>query len=185
VKVAAATHDSVALIKHFAERKNLTIPVLSNREGLISMEFGIENQNIPKDDIDYGRPFPGSCIIDGNGVVAAKFFEDDRRERYTATTTLVKHFKAPAGQAVSTTATKHLTITTSASEAVVRAGNHVTLMLRVELGEKMRVYAPGVEDGYIPIRWNEENTPGWATMGAVYPESRKVHLEAINETVGV
>ena len=49
----------------------------------------------------------------------------------------------------------------------------------------MHVYAPGVEGGYIPIRWSVEATDGWAAADAQYPASKKMHLEAINETVPV
>ncbi len=36
---------------------------------------GIENHNVPTDDSDYGMPFPGTYIIDADGIVQAKYFE--------------------------------------------------------------------------------------------------------------
>ncbi len=185
LKVAAAAHDSVAVLKHFADRKGLSYPLLSNREGRLSASFGIVNHHVPQDDANYGMPFPGTYIVDENGVVEAKFFEEDHGERHTAATMLTKHFREPSGRAVSTVETKHLKLTTSASEETVRPGNLVTLAIEVELGEKMHVYAPGVEGGYIPIRWTVENTAGWAAAEALYPESKMMHLPAINETVPV
>lgn len=185
IKVAAVTHDTVEIVKYFVDRKGLTYPVLANKAGMVSVAFGIENHNVPKDDSHYGMPFPGTYIIDADGVVQAKYFEQDHVERYTAATLLVKHFKDEAGQVVSTTTTKHLKLTTSASEAELRPGNLVTLSLRVDLGEKMHVYAPGVEGGYIPIRWSMTDTAGWASMEAVFPPSKSMHLEAIGETVPV
>jgi AhpC/TSA family protein/cytochrome c biogenesis DsbD-like protein len=185
INVVAVTHDSVEIVKHFADRKGLTYPVLVNKVGMVSLAFGIENHNVPEDDADYGMPFPGAYIVDADGVVQAKYFEQDHVERYTAATLLVKHFQDEAGHAVSTTTTKHLKLTTSASEAELRPGNLVTLAVRVELGEKMHVYAPGVEGGYIPIRWSMTDTDGWASLETVYPPSKSMHLGAIGETVPV
>jgi hypothetical protein len=183
--VAALTYDSLAILRHFGDRKGITYPLLSDPDSEVIKAFGILNPNYPPDHSGHGLPFPGMYIVDENGIVQAKFFEEDHRERYTTSHVLVRHFLDPAGHAVTTVETDHLKLTASASDAVVRAGNRVTLVLDVELPPKMHLYAPGVEGGYIPIDWEIPDAKTWLAFEAEYPESRTMHLAAIDETVPV
>lgn len=185
LRVAALMYDPVETIRAFAQRKGITYPLLSDPESEVIRAFGILNTNIPEGSKAYGIPFPGTYIIDENGVVRAKFFEEDHRERYTASSILVRYFRDDAGRAVKTTETKHLKLTASASDAVVHPGSRVTLVLKVELKPKMHVYAPGVAGGYIPIAWKMPRSGAWVALAAEYPESRTLHLEAIDETLPV
>jgi len=185
LRVAALMYDPVETIRAFAERKGITYPLLSDPESEVIRAFGILNTNIPRKSKAYGIPFPGTYIIDENGVVRAKFFEEDHRERYTASSILVRYFRDDAGRAVKTVETKHLKLTASASDAVVHPGSRITLVLKVELKPKMHVYAPGVAGGYIPVAWEIPQTGAWVALAAGYPESRTLHLEAIDETLPV
>lgn len=183
--VAAIMYDSAAVLRHFAERKGIDFPMLSDPDSKIIRAFGILNDNIASDHTSYGIPFPGTYIVDENAVVQAKFFEDDHRERYTASNILALHFNDDTGQVRSSVDTKHLKLTYSASDAVVRAGSRLVLALEVELKPRMHVYAPEVEGGYIPIDWEMPESKGWLAFPASYPAARKLHLPAIDETVPV
>ena len=185
LNVASLTYDSAEVLRSFAERKGLDYPMLSDPESEVIRAFDILNDNIPSDHAFHGVPFPGTYIVDANGIVKAKFFEDDHRERYTASNILVRHFSDGTGQANTSVETKHLELTYSASDSAVRSGNRLALVVDVELKPKMHVYAPGVEGGYIPIDWRMPESKGWLALDAKYPDSKMLHLEAINETVPV
>ncbi|MGA2186636.1 MAG: protein-disulfide reductase DsbD domain-containing protein [Bryobacteraceae bacterium] len=75
-------------------------------------------------------------------------------------------------------------ITTSASTAVVHAGERITLAVEVDLRPGVHVYAPGVE-GYIPISWTLEESAAYKAREVEMPVARKLYLEAIDETVPV
>jgi hypothetical protein len=184
LNIAALTYDSIAILRHFGDRKGITYPLLSDPDSEVITAFGILNHNYGPDDDGYGLPFPGMFIIDENGIVKVKFFEEDHRERYTASHVLVRHLQDPAGNAATSVETKHLRLIASASDGVVRPGNRLTLILDVGLPPKMHLYAPGVE-GYIPIEWQIPESEIWWAFDAEYPESRTLHLQAINETVPV
>lgn len=106
----------------------------------------------------YGIPHPGTYIVDPKGVVKAKYFEDDYRERDTASDIPIRQFGFQPGLAHTTIETKDLKLSLSASAAVVHSGQHIALTLDVELRSKMHVYAPGVQ-GYIPIDWSMTRQP--------------------------
>ena len=184
LNIAALTYDSVGILSHFGDRKGITYPLLSDPNSDVIKTFGILNTNYGPDDRGYGLPFPGMFIIDENGIVEAKFFELDHRERYTASHVLVRHFQDAAGNAATEMANDHLKLRASASDSVVRAGNRLTLILDVELPPKMHLYAPGVE-GYIPIEWQIPESEIWWAFAPEYPDSRTLHLPAIDETVPV
>ena len=184
LNIAALTYDSVAILRHFGDRKEITYPLLSDPDSEVIRAFGILNTNYALDDESYGLPFPGMFIIDENGIVEAKFFEIDHRERYTASQVLVRHFEDPTGNAATEVKNNHLKLTASASDAVVRPGNRLTLILDIELPPKMHLYAPGVE-GYIPIEWQIPESEIWWAFDPEYSESRTLHLPVIDETVPV
>jgi DsbC/DsbD-like thiol-disulfide interchange protein len=132
----------------------------------------------------YGIPYPGTYIIDPEGKVVSKYFEDDFRERTSASDILVREFGKSPGAASSVLEAKHLRLTTSASTAVARPGNRIALILQIDLKSGMHVYAPGVQ-GYIPIDWKLEEGAAVKPYAFTYPASQMLHLRAIGETVPV
>ncbi len=183
--MAAISYDSVPLLKEFAKRKSITYPLLSDSESRIIRAFGILNDNFPPDHPWHGVPFPGTYVVNEQGIVLEKYFEEDHRERYTASTILAKHSGQGPNSEWTEVQTQHLKLRFSSSDTVVRSGNRVALALEVELGPRMHVYAPGVRGGYIPIEWKVAASPGWLVHSAAYPASRTLHLPAIGETVPV
>jgi len=174
----------VALLRHFAERKGLNYPMLSDPESKMIRVFGILNDNFPRDNPFFGVPFPGTYIIDEHGIVKAKYFEDDHRERYTAASILLHEF-GEGGVAKTTVETPHLKLSYSATDASLSPGGRTSLILDLELKPGLHVYAPGVEGGYIPIDWKMAESKAWLAQPVIYPSSRKLRLAAINETVPV
>lgn len=183
IQVAAITFDSPAVLKHFATRRGITYPLLSDEGSRVIRAFGILNENIAADNPVYGIPFPVTYLLDAKGRVKSKYFEEDYRERFSAANILVREFKQDGvgGQEIEA---KHLKLRTSASNAGLYVGSRVTLILDITLPPKVHVYAPGVV-GYRPIEWTIAESPSWISTGAVFPPSKMLRLEAIGETVPV
>ncbi len=184
VNVAALSHDNIETLKHFAARANISYPLLSDPDSAVIRAFGILNETIPKTHQFFGVPVPGEYLIGSDRVVKAKYFEDNYRDRFTAGRVLVRTLGSETGAARQAKETPHLRTVSWASDADVRGGNRFSLVLDIELNPKMHVYAPQVE-GYIPIDWQIEDAAGITRFEVEYPESRKLHLPAIGETVPV
>src|SRR5271168_2406417 len=88
--LAAVSYDSVAVLKNFADRQHITFPLLSDPDSKIIRAFDILNETVPKDTPTYGIPYPGTYILDTQGRVAGKYFEDDFRERTSASDILFR-----------------------------------------------------------------------------------------------
>lgn len=181
--VVAISYDSVAVLKNFAERRGIRYPLLSDPDSKVIRAFGILNESVPSGPFS-GIPHPGTYIVDARGVVQAKYFEDDYRQRYTAASILTRQFGATAAEARSSVATKHLKLALGASNADVRSGERITLTIDVDLPSRMHVYAPSVA-GYISIDWQLPDSDAGTAHAAVYPRSKMMRLEAIKETVPV
>jgi Disulphide bond corrector protein DsbC len=158
--------------------------MLSDPESIMIRAFDIVNDNFPKDNPWYGIPFPGMYIIDEHGVVTAKYFEGDHRERFTAASILVHQFGQDGAVKTSVNA-PHIQLTYSASDAALSPGGTATLILDIDLKPGMHVYAPGIEGGYIPIDWKMPESKAWIAEPVSYPQSKKLNLPAIHETVPV
>jgi len=183
-RLAALTYDSPEVLRHFADRVGITYPLLSDPESKVIRAFGILNETVPASHPFYGIPNPGQYLINAEGKVEAKFFEQKYSDRFTPGSVLVRTLGGDGLAPRSESRTKYLTLTTSASDATVRGGNRISLVLEIDLKPKMHVYAPGVE-GYIPIAWAQPSMKGIETYPAAYPESELLLLAAIEEIVPV
>jgi hypothetical protein len=183
--LAAISYDTVAILKNFADRRGITFPLLSDPESKIIRSFDILNESTPKNTPFAGIPYPGTYLLDRKGVVVSKYFVDDFKERDTAGEVLVKQFGIKTEEAHSTAETKYFQIATSASNELVHQGQHISLVLDLDLKPKMHVYAPGVQGGYIPIDWKIADSPGFKAGAADYPKPRVLRLDVIKETVPV
>jgi hypothetical protein len=182
--VAAVSYDSVAVLKNFADRQHITYPLLSDSGSQIIRAFGILNETVKPDTAFYGIPHPGTFIVNVQGKVASRYFEDDFRERVSASDILVHESGKQADAARRVSETKHLGIASTASTQVAHPGHRIVLSLDVTLKPAMHLHAPGVQ-GYIPIDWKLEDSPAAKPHAFEYPASKMMHLKAIGETVPV
>jgi hypothetical protein len=174
----------VEVLKSFADRKQITFPMLSDPGSKIIRSYGILNETVDKNTPFFGVPYPGTYVLDSKGVIVAKYFEDDYKERKTASSILVSQFGLPAPGAHITKETKQLEVSVSASTGSIATGEHVALVLDIALKPKMHVYAPGVEH-YIPISWEIAASDAAKAEAVNWPPSKTLHLDAIDETVPV
>ena len=125
LKSAAISYDTVEILKNFAGRRGIHYPLLSDPESKIIRAFGLLNTSLKSDSPIYGVPRPGLLLVDENGVVKEKFFEDDYRERYTVAGILASKFGFRTTAATSHAETPHLMIDSSSSDSVVRGGREL------------------------------------------------------------
>ena len=176
--LAAISYDSVAVLKHFSERKSISLPLLSDESSSVIRAFGLLNEQVPKGSEFRGIPHPVTYVLDEQGVIRSRVFEEDYRRRFTLGNVLGRQTNA------SPVAAKRLKLSRSASDTVVRGGQRVKLRVDIELPRNSHVYAPGVQ-GYIPIEWKLSETASAEVLPLKYPPSKSMHLKAINETVPV
>ena len=118
--LAAISYDSPAILKDFADRRKITFPLLSDPDSKIIRAFGILNESVKPGTAQYGIPYPGTYIVDPQGKVVSKYFEDDFRERISVSDILAGRYGERA-DSTSAVEAKHIKLSASAS-----AGNGET-----------------------------------------------------------
>ena len=131
-----------------------------------------------------GIPFPGTFMVDRQGRVTSRFFEDYYWERSTVSNVLMRLGTAGTPVQATQVSTDHLDLRTYPSDASVAPGQRFSLALDISPKRGMHVYAPGAS-GYRIISLNITPQPHVRTMPLRYPASEIYHFVPLNERVPV
>ena len=209
--VAAISYDTEEVLAAFAERRGIEdVPLLSDDDSAVIRAFGIynhvaeegigpnaEDPDVKADVNQYvsvfganpmivGTPFPGTFIVDREGRVTSRFFEEFYRERNTAANIMLKLGTPISGIAGSSGETAHLEISASQSNPDILVGSRFHLALDITPKPTMHVYAPGAEElGYRVIGLELEVPSFLRVLPAEYPASEIYHFEPLDEHVPV
>jgi hypothetical protein len=181
--LAAITYDPVPVLAEFSSRRHITFPLLSDPGSTTIKRYGILNTTVPESNSLYGYPFPGTFMLNHDGVVTARFFEQAYQQRNTVASILArlgKNVDVPAMRVSS----PQIAITSFVSDSTVAAGTHFSLVLDVRPAARVHVYAPGVT-GYKPITLSIEAQPALMVREVNYPKPEDYYFKPLNEHVPV
>lgn len=209
--LAAISYDPPAILDAFSRRYSITYPLLSDVGSATIQRYGILN-TVADDALGAGRddetvqadvrkfisvtgslktaglargtPFPGTFVVDRNGVVVSRHFEEFYRERITVSSILV----ALGGSRTPVNATRitadHLEFTTYPTDTTVVPGTRFSLVVNVLPRPGTHVYAPGAT-GYRPVSLRIPPIPFVRALPARYPASEIYFFKPLNERVPV
>lgn len=209
--VAAISYDKEEVLAAFAESRGVTdVPLLSDDDSAVIRAFGIynhvaeeglgpnaEDPDVKADVLRYvavfgasqvvvGTPFPGTFVVDREGRVTSRFFEEFYRERNTAANIMLKLGSPLSGIAGSSGETAHLEINASQSDPAIGVGSRFHLALDITPKPGMHVYAPGAGDsGYRVIGLALDAPSFLRVLPPEYPESEVYYFEPLDERVPV
>ena len=131
-----------------------------------------------------GIAFPGTFMLDTQGRVTSRFFEDYYWERNTVSNILLRLGQAGTPVEATRVSTAHLELTAYASDTSVSSGTRFSLVLDITPKPNMHVYAPGAA-GYRVISLNITPQEHVRTMPLQYPSSEIYHFVPLDERVAV
>ena len=207
--LATISYDPVETVAAFSRQHGITYPMLSDVGSVTIKTFGILNP-VPewamgpdRDDpavqaevqkyVSVVRPnaamigiaFPGTFILDPQGRVRQRFFEDFYIERNTVSSLLLKlGDKTGAAVAGTKVSTAHLEMTTYPSAAGIAPGDRFAVALDIEPHSRIHVYAPGAK-GYRVISLAIEPSPQVRVLPMQYPASEIYFYKPLKERVPV
>ena len=131
-----------------------------------------------------GIAYPGTFMLDSEGVVTDRFFEDFYQERNTASNILIK--VGAGGSSVQGTeiSTSHIQIKTYPSDSVIARGELFSLVVEITPQPNMHVYAPGAES-YRVITLQIEPQRFVRLLPMQHPASEIYYFEPLDERVPV
>ena len=208
IGLAAISYDSQQVLADFTKRHGITYPLLADVGSTTIERYGILNTVIEealgpngKDpavlaDLQRyvtvtqaserfrGIPFPGTFMLDRDGRVTARFFEDFYWERNTVSNMMLQVGAAGTPVNAIQASTEHVDVRAYPSDASASLGTRFSLVLDVTPKRGMHVYAPGATS-YRVITLNIEPQPHVRTMPIRYPASEIYHFKPLNERVPV
>jgi peroxiredoxin len=91
VQLVGVSYDDPAVLKRFSDKAKIAFPLLSDPDSKTIEDYHILNPAAKGK--AQGVPYPGTFILDKNGVIRAKVFLEGFRDRHT-TDALVQAAKA-------------------------------------------------------------------------------------------
>lgn len=131
-----------------------------------------------------GLPFPGTFMLDRQGRVTSRFFEDYYWERNTVSNILLRVGAAGTPVQATQASTQHLDLRAYPSDSSVAPGTRFSLVLDVTPKPGMHVYAPGATS-YRVIALNITPQPHVRVQPMRYPASEIYHFVPLDERVPV
>jgi len=208
IGLATISYDSQQILANFTKLHAITFPMLSDVGSATITRYGILNTVIEEalgpngkdpavlaDLQKYvtvtqaaerfrGIPFPGTFMLDTQGRVTSRFFEDYYWERNTVSNIMLRTGTANTPVDATRISTEQLELTTYPSDASVAPGTRFSLAVSITLKRRMHVYAPGAT-GYRSIAVNVMPPPYVRVMPVRYPPSEMYRFVPLNERVQV
>jgi peroxiredoxin len=84
-KMAGISYDTPAILKTFIERRNIGYTLLSDPKSVVIDRYKLRDPQYPPGNLAYGVPRPIIFILDKNGIIKAKLYEETYTKRPPAT----------------------------------------------------------------------------------------------------
>jgi hypothetical protein len=180
--LAAISYDRPEILAAFSQQRGITFPLLSDSGSATIKAFGLLNASAQG--AQAGIPHPGTLVLDAQGRVTSRFFEDYYVDRSTVASILVRTGADTAPVAGIGVKTEHLQLTARATDAEAAPGNRFSIVVDVTPRPGMHVYAPGA-GSYKVIALSVTPQPFVRLYPANYPPSEIYVFEPLNERVPV
>jgi hypothetical protein len=182
LSVVAVSYDPVETLAKFASARNITFPLLSDKDSTVIRKYRIFNDTMERGARFYGVPWPGTFVLDAKRTVSSRFFEERYQERNTAASIVSRQGGPGAGPSM-TAANQHISVNADVSDGVVSPGSRVTLAFDIAPRRRIHVYAPGAEYQVVDVKVDPQ--PVLTAHPTVYPPSEIYHFVPLDEKVPV
>lgn len=206
--IAVISYDSQEVHARFSQERSISFPLLADVGSETIKRFGLLNP-VPamalgpdKDDPEVkalvqkyvsvvnptarmvGIAFPGTFILDRQGRVTSRVFEDFYIERTTMASLMVRAGANNEEIAATKVSTGHLEVTTYTTDREIAPGNRFSIVLEITPKPGMHVYAPGAKD-YRIVSLDIPSQPFLRADVMTYPASETYHFKPLDERVPV
>jgi peroxiredoxin len=206
--LAVISYDSREILADFSRRQGITYPLLSDQGSATIRRYGILNTvaeealgpngkdpAVLADLQRYvtvtqaserfrGMAFPGTFMLDRQGRVTSRFFEDYYWERNTVSNIMVSLGAGGTPIQATQASTQHLDVHAYASDASAALGTRLSVSVDITPKRNMHVYAPGAT-AYRVVTLSLTPQPYVRMTPRRYPPSEIYHFVPLNERVPV
>jgi hypothetical protein len=183
--VAAVSYDSQQTLQHFAEKYQIRIALLSDRDSAVIRSFGILNTNIAPGLRAHGVPHPVEYLIAPDGLIVRKYFVPNYQHRVTASSVALREFGVVSEEAPTVTLRRGaLTMVIGLSTARAFAGQEISFFAKFTLDPGWHVYGAPVPEIYTTTSVTFEG-PTIVHQSFELPSAAQMRIAALGETLPV
>lgn len=191
IAVFAVSYDPVETLQRFSDQHGITYDLLADVGSKQMERLGLLNDTIVEERAAWGKemdekhenlPYPGTFLLDENGVVIDKKFERTHRLRPSGTVLLADLTDGDVEPAVSATGTAPgMRAAAWLDEDGYYPGQQLNAHVRLEVEEGVHVYVPPLEEGYIPLRVQMSDQPELTAGEPDLPTGEPFTVEGLPE----
>lgn len=167
------------MLREFSDAHGITYPLLADVGSRVITELGILNTTIEAERAAYGRgmeerhrnlPYPGTFVLDENGVVVDRHFEKSHRIRPTTRSLLGPLDVDMPPEVVADAAAQGVAVRATCDNRTVSANQLQTITIEIALEDDAHIYVDPVPDGYTTLT---ATIDGPDELRSRHPESPK------------
>ena len=162
IAVFAVSYDSVDVLSGFAAKYGIQFPLLADEGSVVIRRLGMLNERLAEHQGFYGMPvrddqwgvtYPGTFILDEQGIVVERRFADSYRVRPTAVgilegvfgMTSARHGAEDSASGTGVAARAYL------DSPTYRVFQQLRLTVDLQIADGLHVYSHPIPDGYVPL----------------------------------
>ena len=162
----------------------MTFTMLSDPDSRVIRDFGILNTEIEPGTIPfYGIPFPGTYLLDEDGVVTHSFFEKSYKRRENPHTILeaaLGRVELLDDEPQEMGGDDEVRVQVNFHGGAIKQGVHRRVNVRFEMTDGLHVYGEPVPEGMVPVQIEVTGPDGFMVEDPVYPPTELLHLDGID-----
>ncbi len=186
IRLYAISYDEPDALADFARNHGITYPLLSDQGSEVIRAFGILNHFVTEDQVPYhGIPFPGTYLLDTDGVVTAKAFHRSLAQRESAEGLI----DAALGQILLRSDEPTVSgaddsgiafsLTYHGGGGVIRGGALRRLVVTVDLPDGLHLYDEPVPAGMVATSFTLAGPEGLRTLAVEKPPTEPLDLPGV------
>lgn len=192
IALFAISYDSVEQAAAFGAKYGVQYPLLCDQGSEVIKRLGMYNQHVVEQQAFYGRPastarfgipYPGIFLLDENGVIIEKRFEQSYRVRPTPAGVLedILSIESPTHGPEFTAATDAVTVHAYLDAPGYKPYKQLLLTLDVTIDAGWHVYGEPVPEGFIPLSVTVEPVDGLEVGAMRWPQPHRWAMEGIDD----
>jgi hypothetical protein len=185
LRIAAVSYDSQETLQRFAEKYQIRIPLLSDRDSAVIRSFGILNTNIAPGLRAHGVPHPVEYLIAPDGLVTRKYFVPNYQHRVAASAVVLREFGVASEDAPTVTLrSSALTVEVGFSTAKAFAGQEISFFAKFTLKPGWHVYGAPLPKAYTTTSVTFDD-PKIIRQSFGLPSAASMRIATLGETLPV
>lgn len=175
-------------LQDFAEHHGITFDLLADEGSKVIREFGILNHHVTEEQVPFhGIPFPGTYLVDEDGIVTAKAFHSNLAQRESPEGLIDAALGEILLRSEEPTVAEQgddgieLSVTYHGGGGAIRIGQLRRLVVRVDLPEGLHIYDDPVPEGMQATRFRLVGPRGLRSLPVEKPPTEPLDLPGVGE----